>query len=213
MDSEIISKRNSKVPIEHEPSSTLTLMNLTLESPKGKFNLLKLPPELRNKIYRHTLEIDEVLTREDPSTRYPNHTGWGISHEFNFALLRVNKQVYEESSEIVYSTLSLILIVTDFWAPEWLNLNLHLPGTTHIRVCEVHLAVRVPFISPEAKGIATKGTRNLIQGLRKQFNLMPHLEKVHMIHTGTIDSFAPMELDLDFELKFFCLLKDRQDVI
>ena len=212
MDSETIIRGSSKVPIEDEPSSTLTLVNLSLESPKGTFNLLGLPPELRNKIYQHTLEIDKVLTREALSTQYPKRTGWGLSHQFNFALLRVNKQVYEEASEIVYSTLSLILIVTDFYGPEWLNLNLHLPGTTHIRVCEVHLAVRVPFLSLEAKRIATKSAGSLILRLREQLNRMPHLEKVHMIHTGTIDSFAPMELDLDIELKIFCLLKDRQDV-
>ena len=135
-----------------------------------------------------------------------------MSHQFNFALLRVNKQVYEEASEIVYSTLSLILIVTYSWGPEWLNLNLHFPGTTHIRVCEIHLAVRVSSISLETTRIATKGTGRLIQGLVKQFNRMPHLEKVHVIHTGTVSTIITMDLDLDYELRWFSLLDYCQDV-
>lgn len=207
MDLEAIATWRSRVVVGHEPSSSLTFMHLPPALPAGRLHFLNFPAELRNKIYGHALRKRRSFS---PRAASLFSYGWRLSHDFNFALFRVNKQVYKEASSVLYDELSLVLAVTNHWAPEWKNLNLGLPGTTHIRVCEINLAVTTANNTDERMIETFSGTPRLLQGLIKQLNSMPNLRKVHFSHAGTVYTSRPAiyyHYDLDFEIKWFGMLE------
>ena len=142
------------------------------------------------------------------------HYGWTVSHWFNFDLLRVNKQIYRELSSFVYDIIYLALTVSKAWAPEFANLDLRLPGTTNIRVCEINFAVDIPNVTSNPLPDVRLGVSRVILGVIKQLNRMPNLETVHVWHSGLIYSLEAEfyhQYSLDLELRWFLLLKDYQD--
>ena len=122
--------------------------------------------------------------------------------------------MYRELSDFLYNTMCLVLTVSDAWAPEFANLDIRLPGTTNIRVCEINLAVEIPSVTSNPLSDVTLGISRVILGAIKQFNRMPNLETIHIWHSGLIYSSETQfyyPCCLDQELRSFVLLHAYQD--
>ena len=122
--------------------------------------------------------------------------------------------MYQELSGIVYDLMFLALTISKAWAPEFANLDLRLPGTTNIRVCEVNFAVDIPSVTTNSLADVGAGTARSVLGVIKQLNRMPNLETIHVWHSGfvySIDAEFFYRYSLDQELMWFFLLKDYED--
>ena len=201
----IISWRN-QVPVGYEPSRTLTFMNFSHEfSPGSSLNFLSFPREIRDQIY------EDMLSKPPKPLKYFKTHGWQLSHKFNFAVLRVNKQIKEEASEIVYAELSLVLPVMSSWAPEWANINIGLPGTLNIRYVRLDIDVRTDSTTANYLYFVSVGVGALIRGVIKAIGQLPYLERVQVTHTGV--SVSPWtaissELDLSYDMNFFTFVEN-----
>lgn len=122
--------------------------------------------------------------------------------------------MYSELSGIVYDTMFLALTVSEAWAPEFANLDLRLPGTTNIRVCEINFAVDISNVTDNPLPAVAQGTARVILGVIKQLNRMPNLETIHVWYSGVVYALQSKlfyRTSLDQELRYFLLLKDYEE--
>ena len=185
---------NNQVPIGYKP---------------GSMSFMNFPREIRDQIYEDMLE-------EPQMTQYFKERGWQLSHKFNFAVLRLSKQVHKELSEIVYAKLWLVLPVIRIWGPEWANLNLGLPGTTHIRYCRIDFQILITYHRRQDRDTCKDGIMALIVDLVKTLSQLPNLEKLQVTHTGLVNyrlSNRIDPLDLEWEMNGFNFLKGLQRIL
>ncbi|KAL8883256.1 MAG: hypothetical protein Q9192_007312 [Flavoplaca navasiana] len=100
--------------IEDEEDRRHHLDDATLSTSARSFPLLRLPRELRNLVYSHALvrpgsdayvePIRVCYMHHKASSRHGSTSYWGT--EKSTRLFRVNHQIYNEASEIFYSTFS-----------------------------------------------------------------------------------------------------------
>lgn len=205
MASQAIINWSSQVPVGYEPSRTLTFMNLSPELPSGSMNFLAFPREIRDQIYK------DMLHKPPNGAKYFKSHGWQLSHQFNFAVLRLNKQINEEASQIVYAELSLVLPVITSWSPEWATIDIGLPGTMHIKNVRIDFAVRADYSVANYLYYVRRGISALIQGVVRIIGQLPWLERVQVTHNGVLmDRQTQMSnaLDLIYDMNFFSMADD-----
>ena len=205
MASQAIYKWSCQVPVGYEPSRTLTFMNLAPELPSGSLNFMAFPREILDQIYKN------MLHKPPNRAKYFKTHGWQLSHQFNFAVLRVSKRMYEEVSEIVYAELFLVLPVIRSWGPEWANINIGLPGTMHIRHVRLDIAVRTDYTMANYLFFVRSGVGALIRGVIKSIGRLPWLETVQVTHNGLSmyrGTKISNSLDLMYDMKFFAAIED-----
>ena len=99
---------------EHEEDLRHHLDDATLRKPASSSPVLRLPRELRNLVYSHALvrpgsgayaePIHVCYMHHKASSHHVSTSYWGT--EKSTRLFRVNHQIYNEASEIFYSTFS-----------------------------------------------------------------------------------------------------------
>ena len=122
--------------------------------------------------------------------------------------------MYSELSGIVYDIMFLALTISKAWAPEFANLDLRLPGTNNIRVCEINFSIDIPNVTDSPLPVVAQGIARLILGVIKQLNRMPNLKTIHVWYSGFVYSLQSKLFHrtcLDQALRYFLLLKDYEE--
>ncbi|KAI9785528.1 MAG: hypothetical protein M1839_009269 [Geoglossum umbratile] len=144
--------------------------------PSGPFPFLSLPPEIRNKIYRHLLTSPQTLTSpQRPSAHFiQNHLQPGI--------LATSRQVHNEALRILYEENRVEVYVSDD--------AVHLP-TSSARNLDLVLAFNVMLEVSPARGMVTRERVEELVGrlarcprivdLRVEIPWRPTPARMHMI--------------------------------